>query len=155
MTFDDFYRGEYKSVFGAAYLATGDRDAAFDVTQEAFKRAFVRWARLQNEPWVGGWVMRTALNLCKRRAKQLYRQTSVAEPFSRETDAVPAAERVDVVAALRRLPERQRQVTILFYWGDLPLPAIADLMGIAEGTVKAHLAQARKALRGHLAVIDV
>lgn len=155
MTFDDFYRSEYRSVFGAAYLATGDRDAAFDVTQEAFKRAFVRWARLQNEPWVGGWVMRTALNLCKRRGKHIHRQTPVAEPVPREASVVPAAERVDVVAALRRLPERQRHVTILFYWGDLPLQAIADLMGIAEGTVKAHLAQARTSLRAHLAVVDV
>lgn len=155
MTFDDFYRSEYRSVFGAAYLGTGDRDAAFDVTQEAFKRAFVRWGRLQNEPWVGGWVMRTALNLCKRHAKQVQRQTPVADPDLQQPSVRPSAERADVVAALRRLPERQRHVTILFYWGDLPLPAIADLMGIAEGTVKAHLAQARKSLRDHLAVVDV
>lgn len=154
MTFDDFYRSEYKSVFGAAYLATGDKEAASDVAQEAFKRAFVRWSRLRTETWAGGWVMRTALNLCKRWRKTSLRSLSTEE-IEGPPVAGPSAIRVDVVVALRALPPRQRQAVILFYWGDLPLPVVADLMGISEGAVKAHLAQARSGLRGTLAVADV
>jgi RNA polymerase sigma factor (sigma-70 family) len=60
-----------------------------------------------------------------------------------------------VLEGLRRLPERQRHATILFYWGDMPVSVIADLMNVAEGTVKAHLAQARKSLRTTLEVADV
>ena len=153
--FDDFYRGEYKSVFGAAYLATGDREAAADVTQEAFKRAFMRWRRLEKETWAGGWVMRTALNLCKRWGRSKSRMAAVVKESPGESAAEPDETRLDIVAALRRLPHRQRHATILFYWGDLPLPVIADLMGIAEGTVKAHLAQARASLRTTLEVADV
>ena len=139
--FDDFYRSEYKSVFGAAYLATGDREAAADIAQEAFKKAFMRWRRLEKESWAGGWVMRTALNLCKKWGKSRSRVLPSDSPVS-EGSPGPDESRVDIVSALGRLPQRQRHATILFYWGDLPVPVIADLMGIAEGTVKAHLAQA-------------
>ena len=65
------------------------------------------------------------------------------------------ADRVDVLAALRSLPFRQRQATILYYWGDLPVAAIAELMGLTEGAVRAHLAHARRALRPDLEVLDV
>jgi DNA-directed RNA polymerase specialized sigma24 family protein len=43
---------------------------------------------------------------------------------------------------------------VLYYLGDLPIPVVADLMGITEGAVKAHLAQARAALRPMLEVRD-
>jgi RNA polymerase sigma-70 factor, ECF subfamily len=154
VTFDDFYRAEYESVFGATYLATGDRDVAFDATQEAFKKAYMRWSRLRNEPWAGGWVMRTSLNLCKRWGKESSRFVQQRSDPEIQV-AGPSGKRLDIVTALAALPERQRQAIILFYWGDLPLPAIAQLMGIAEGTVKAHLAQARAALRIDLVVADV
>ena len=155
MSFDDFYRDEYKSVFGAAYLATGDREAAADIAQEAFKRAFMRWRRLSKEEWAGGWVMRTALNLCKKWGRTRARSSQGAGERAGGAAVAPSETRVDIVAALRQLPNRQRHATILFYWGDLPLPVIADLMGIAEGTVKAHLAQARASLRTSLEVADV
>ena len=155
MTFDDFYRSEYKAVFGAAYLSSGDKEIALDATQEAFKRAYVRWSRLEREAWAGGWVMRTALNLCKRFGKARARFSTTPNEPANEGISEPSGTRLDVLEGLRKLPERQRHATILFYWGDMPIPVIADLMKIAEGTVKAHLAQARKSLRTTLEVADV
>ncbi|MGH2756795.1 MAG: sigma factor-like helix-turn-helix DNA-binding protein [Actinomycetota bacterium] len=62
--------------------------------------------------------------------------------------------RLDLTAALRILPHKQRTAMVLFYLGDLPVPQIAHLMQISEGTVKAHLAQGRRALRGSMEAID-
>ena len=62
------------------------------------------------------------------------------------------AGRLDVVAALGRLPFRQRQAVVLFYWNDLPTAAIAELMEISESAVRAHLTHARGALRKTLEV---
>jgi RNA polymerase sigma-70 factor, ECF subfamily len=152
LEFEDFYLREYQQVFRATYLLVGSREGAQDATQEAFKRAFVRWGRLRKQPWVGGWVMTTALNLCKRQLQDANRDLS---PASKRPDLISAPSvRVDVVNALRKLPHRQQQATVLYYVGDLPLPVIADLMGITEGAVKAHLAHARKSLRELLEVTD-
>lgn len=112
--FADFYRVEFPRVYRAAYAVTGDADAARDLTQEAFARAFARWRRLARADWAGGWVMTTALNLAKRRSRRF--ESREVQPRS----APPSeAERVDLVRALRRLPARQRQALVLHYVGDL------------------------------------
>lgn len=155
-SFEAFYRREFSQVYRASRLLMSDDEAAMDATQEAFQRAYARWRRLSRYPWAGGWVMTTALNVCRR---QLRRNSPAAatEDLSKERPG-PNRDltlRVDVSTALRNLPPRQREAVVLFYVGDLPLGAIADLMAISEGAVKAHLAQGRKALRGLLEVKHV
>ena len=152
--FETFYRTEYPRVFRAVYLATSDRETAFDATQEAFKRAYARWWRLARHDWAGGWVMTTALNASKRAWRTSAREVP-DEGSPARTHPAPTARRVDLAAALRQLPTRQRTAVVLHYLGDQPLHAVADVMGVSEGTVKAHLAQARKKLRDALEVVDV
>lgn len=152
--FESFYKVQYPQVYRAVYLATSDREAAFDATQEAFKRAYARWWRLSRHEWAGGWVMTTALNASKRHGKRASRELP-SEKEKAATYPAPSANRVDVSFALQKLPVRQRTATILYYLGDQPIPTIANVMGVSEGTVKAHLAQARKKLREVLEVVDV
>ena len=52
------------------------------------------------------------------------------------------------------LPERQRNVTVLFYVHDLPVAEIAEIVGCADGTVKSDLSRARDRLRERLAGED-
>lgn len=150
--FEDFYTAEYPLVFRAALAFDGRREEALDATQEAFARAFSRWRRLRNEAWAGGWVMRTAMNLCKRALRDETR-TMPAEHAPASDQA--SEQRVDVSAALRGLPARQRQAAVLHYIGDIPVVGVAELMSISEGATKSHLARAREALRAPLEVADV
>jgi RNA polymerase sigma-70 factor (ECF subfamily) len=147
VTFEEFYRREFPRVYRAAwFLARHDHDA-LEATQEAFARAFARWRRLGGQEWVAGWVMTTALNLLRRRR----REVPVAEPM--ETDAAaPTSNAVDLQRALHLLPRRQREALVLFYVGDLSVHAVATLMRVSEGTVKAHLSRGRQTLRDGLEI---
>ena len=136
-------------VFRAACLATGSREISADATQEAFQRAYARWPRLSKQAWAGGWVTTTALNLCKKELRRRSAPVVDIREVQRERD-VPAE--LDVVAALGRLPFRQRQAVVLFYWSDLPVAAVAQLMEISESAVRAHLTHARHALKKTLEV---
>jgi len=146
--FDDFFKSEYPGVYRAAFASCWDEQVALDATQEAFSRAFARWGRLSKEAWPGGWVMTTALNVCKR---------SPSRPLPAETlngadePTVDSDLHVDLQAALRRLPLRQRQVLFLHYIAELPLAAVASLMGCSEGTIKTHLSRGRQSLARELA----
>jgi RNA polymerase sigma factor (sigma-70 family) len=55
-----------------------------------------------------------------------------------------------MLAALRRLPDRQREVLVLRYFADWSEAAIADALGIAPGSVKAHAHRGLAALRARL-----
>ncbi len=146
-SFEEFCRAEYGTVFRATVAFSGSRDIALDSTQEAFARAFARWRRLSTQPWAGGWVMTTALNLCRRALRR--------GPDRSEIDpAVGAADsdlQMDVLDALRDLPLRQRQAVLLYYLADLPVAAVAELMNASEGSVKTHLSRARRTLGVRLA----
>jgi RNA polymerase sigma-70 factor (sigma-E family) len=69
---------------------------------------------------------------------------------SAEHGALLALEHAEVMAALRRLPERQREVLVLRYYLDLSEASIADTLGISRGAVKSHSARGIAALRTSL-----
>lgn len=144
--FADFYGSAFRPVSVAVRAFCGDADVAHDATQEAFARAYARWSRVGNSAYPQAWVTKTAINLTRRHFRK---RPSTAT--GTETPG-PTADRLDVLSALRSLPERQRQAVVLHYLTDSPLAAVAEVMGISEGAVKAHLFKARAALRGELEV---
>jgi len=87
------------------------------------------------------------------------RQEAAREPAAEIPDSpitrTVSEQRLDVIAALRELPFRQRQATVLYYWGDLSTATIAEFMELSEGAVRAHLTHARKRLGEVLEASDV
>lgn len=138
--FERFYVSEAKAVFTAVYLMCRDRQLAEDATQEAFARALERWDRLEPQPSVAGWVMRTALNVARRSLRRRR-----AWPMPRE--ARNPDEAVELWTAVRGLPRRQQEAVVLHYRMGVPVQEIAQILGCREGTVRTHLARAREALR--------
>lgn len=144
--FSDFYSSTFRPVSAAVRAFCGDADVAHDATQEAFARAYARWSRVRDSAYPQAWVTKTAINLTRKHfRKRPSAATSIDMPG-------PSGDRLDLLTALRSLPERQRQAVVLHYLVDSPLAAVADVMGISEGAVKAHLFKARAALRGELEV---
>jgi RNA polymerase sigma-70 factor (ECF subfamily) len=147
LTFEEFYSREFKRVYRASWLLARNDHDALEATQEAFARAFARWRKLRNEDWAAGWVITTATNVLRRRARR------VAETRAEDSSTPgPTGGAIDLQRALRRLPARQREALVLFYIGDLTVHAVADLMGVSDGTVKAHLSQGRSALKQGLEI---
>lgn len=144
--FADFYSSSFPRVSSAVRAFCGDADVAHEATQEAFARCFARWRRLKGESWVDGWVTTTAMNLSRRHFK---RRSAPAQP-STDTVADPTPDRLDLLAALRSLPERQREAVVLFHLLDMPIAEVARSMKLTEGAVKAHLHKARNTLRGSM-----
>ena len=91
--------------------------------------------------------MTTALNLCRKELRRGGAASAGATGVPPQIAAPPSGDRLDLIAALRALPTRQAEAVLLFYLGDLPVPVVASLMNVAEGTVKAHLSHARESLR--------
>ena len=145
--FSAFYESEFATVQAAVMAYTGSPEAAWDATQEAFSRALVRWRRLSSEPWATGWVMTTALNLVRTRWRRTLGSDGGLDMGPAAGPEASVTARVDLARALSQLPERRRRAVVLFYIGDLPIAAIAELMHVSESAVRSHLTHARKHLR--------
>jgi RNA polymerase sigma-70 factor (ECF subfamily) len=88
--------------------------------------------------------MTTALNLCR---KEHRRRAQVRSGDVPEREVQFSSATLEMREALAELPSRQRQAVTLFYVGDLSVHAIAEVMNISDGAVKAHLSHGRKRLR--------
>lgn len=152
--FTALYRARFSDLAGQLYAFTGDTGAAQDLVQEAFVRAWQRWATVSGYEDPVGWIRRVAWNLARSR----YRRLLLFRRWARQhRPPEPAAElgpdRVALVTALRSLPERQRRALVLHYLADLPVAEIAAECGVAAGTVKSWLHRGRAALAEQL--VDV
>jgi RNA polymerase sigma factor (sigma-70 family) len=151
--FDDFYRAE---VTGLVVLATGvlgRRSGADDLVQEAMLEAYRRWDRLSTYESPRAWVRRVVVQRAVKAAKKADNERAA------HLRALPRRPHEDVVVELdpelrtqlQALPAQQRAVLALHYLEDSPVSEIAEVLGIAEGTVKVHLSRGRTRLAEALA----
>ena len=155
LDFAEFYRMAKDECLVTVLVSVGDRDLAQELVAEAFARAWARWRTVGSHPAPAAWVVRTALNAHVSRWRRHRREVPLADPgvLADRPAAVETSDRpVDprIMAALLRLPERQRQVVALRLFLDLDTARTAAALGIAPGTVQAHLGRAIAALRADL-----
>jgi len=149
--FAEFFDANYGRVLRSVRLVATDWQQAEDRTQEAFARAYRHWSRVAEMERPVTWVYVVALNAERRR----WRREPVENPLDLAAPAEPSpfdlagsvATAVTVRHALDRLTDRQRTIVVLRYFSDLKNGDIAQVMGCAEGTVKATLHRALLSLR--------
>ena len=137
-----------------AVVMLGDREAAEDVVQEAFCGLYRRWEHLSAQanalPYVRSSVLNGCRTLLRHRNRRQARVAAGARPLetaeSAEASALVSEEHREVLAALRRLPDRQREALVLRYYLELAEPEIAQSMGVSQGTVKSTTSRALAAL---------
>ncbi|HLX33343.1 MAG TPA: sigma factor-like helix-turn-helix DNA-binding protein [Gaiellaceae bacterium] len=124
---------------------------AEDQVAEAFARAWLSWHKVRRHPAPKAWVVRTALNAGTSWWRRRRRETPLTgDDWGASEDAGSGLDST-VLVALRGLPARQREVIVLRVLLDLDVDTTAGLLGIAPGTVRAHLSRATSALSDELA----
>ncbi len=151
--FDEFYGASVRRVTAQIYAMIGDLDEATECTQEAFARAWAARRRLAKVDHPEAWVRTTAHRLAISRWR---RRRRAERPPDRAVSAPTSSPEIDeshvaLVAALRQLPEAQRQALVLHHIADLPVHQVAAEVGVPEGTIKARLSRGRAALAALLA----
>jgi RNA polymerase sigma-70 factor (ECF subfamily) len=143
----EFYTAQQPRLVGVISLLTGSRPEAEDIVQEAFVRLVPRWPKISRYESPEGWIRLVAVRLAASRHRNANRFTALLHrlPFSEVQDPADG-HAVDLERALMQLTSQARQVAVLYYVCDLPVPEIAATLGIAEGTVKSRLSRARAAL---------
>ena len=164
--FAEFYAATRDDCLRIVLLTAGDRLLAEDLVAEAYTRAWLSWRKVRALDQPRAWVVRTALNTRISWWRRHRREVGLNDL---ESDLASLAGQngthqhgisqhglsyhgldTDLVAALRRLPVRQRQVVALRLLLDLDTASTARAMGLADGTVASHLHRALAALRRDL-----
>lgn len=149
------YDAHYRSLVRLATLLVHDMSTAEEVVQDSFVALHAGLHRLRDSEKTLSYLRAAVVN----RARSVLRHRVVVDRNapkpppdmpSAEHGAMALIERSAVVAALRALPERQREVVVLRFYGDLSEAQIAAAMGITRGAVKSHTSRAMSSLRSVL-----
>jgi RNA polymerase sigma-70 factor (sigma-E family) len=148
--FADFFQASWEPCLKAVAASTGDMLLAEEQVAEAFARAWVSWRKISRHPARRAWVVRTALNVGASRWRRRARELPLIDHDVAASASPDTSLDTVVLAALRRLPARQREVIVLRVFLDLDIDTTARTLEIAPGTVRAHLSRAVATLRKEL-----
>ncbi len=130
-----------------------DRTAAEDAVQEAALKAWRNLDRLRWGSPLRPWFLAIVANECRSaRRSRWWRVVRFGDLVPRARSIEPSADRVDLAAALDRLPRRHLLVLSLYYHLDLPAEEIAQILRCSEGAVRQRLHRALAALRPSMTV---
>jgi RNA polymerase sigma factor (sigma-70 family) len=139
--------------FRLAMTMLNDRGAAEDAVQESAMRAWRHLGQFRSGPSLRPWFLSIVANECRsvRRARW-WQVQRLAEIVRRPERDDRWADRMDLDAALDRLPQHHLVVLSLYYHLDLPIDEVARVLGCSEGAARQRIHRALAALRPEMAL---
>ena len=151
----DFYRAHAPELTRFATSLVGPDDAADVVADAMAKTLSARaWSTLENpRAYIYRAVYRESISWRRAAARRSARHVTDAGHLGareRAVDPTTSEARSRIARAIAELSPRQRAVVFLAYWEDRKIEDIAEILRTSEGSVRKHLARARRALRAQL-----
>jgi len=151
--FERLYRKHGRRVYAVCLRMVSDPGRAEELMQDAFVRAWSAIGSFQHRSAFGTWLHRLAVNVVLSDVRAEKRRSSrellpgELDEFEREVGGAMPETRVDLERAIAALPSGAKEVLILHDIEGYRYREIAELIGVAEGTVKSQLSRARRLVR--------
>src|SRR5262245_37429081 len=149
--FTEFAAASRARLRSTAYLLCGDWERASDHVQEGLIRVYVAWPRLVRRggelAYARKAVVSAFLDATRKRSSTERPTSERPDGASAEDLAASVVDREVLMAALARLPGRQRACVVLRYFEELDVRETAAALGCSEGTVKSQTSRALLSLR--------
>ena len=171
-SFEQIVKDFTPTVYGVALTHTARRVDADDVFQEVFHAYWRARPSVTSEEHRKAWLIRTTLNFCLKVTQSSWAKKTVYADDSLSSGSLPndvlasgslppaelpsadfpfyTEQQVALYEALRTLPGAYRTALQLFYFEDLPIARIAEVLGEEQGAIKTRLSRARAQLREKL-----
>jgi RNA polymerase sigma-70 factor, ECF subfamily len=147
--YDAFFQSSWPRLQAQAYVLTGSREQAADLTQEALLRAWTHWDRISEYESPEAWTRRVLQNLCIQSWRKSHARR-LAGPAETTVTADLPDDHVLLAEAMRRLPGDQARALLLHDGLGFTVPEISRELGAPAGTVKSWLSRSRKIVAENL-----
>lgn len=151
--FTQVMRAHEDRIFSVCLRIMGSREAALDVVQDTFLTVFRKSAQFKGKSAVGTWIYRIAVNTCYDHLRKAKRRPVEPMPDyydpadeAAEDEVDSAGIRPDIREALMRITREFRAAVVLSDIEGMPLPEVAQVLGVPVGTVKSRVFRGRRQL---------
>lgn len=155
--FEQVMRANLKSVLRFISMQVNDHALAEDITQDVFVKVYNNLKHFRQESHIQTWIYRIAVNEVKKhyrsawfRRLSFFAKTPDQIGGNNEVEAVRRMDNEAVLKAVLSLPIRYRQVLILYYFENLQIDEVEQILGISRHAIHTKLHRARKQLKKRL-----
>ena len=160
--FAEFYSQTYKYVYSRAKCMFSDEEEVQDLVQEVYLALYRNAANIQSSESIFGWLKTTTFyqgtKMLKKKRKEVLLSEDGEEMFESIPDDEPEIEEgymnqedVQVIReCINRLSDEQKTVLLAYYYDNLKVNEIAEILSLSAGTIKSRLYLARKNLQVHI-----
>ncbi|HEX3789225.1 MAG TPA: SigE family RNA polymerase sigma factor [Pseudonocardiaceae bacterium] len=156
--FAEYFAARREAVRRSAFLLCGDWHRADDLAQTAFVALHRHWRKVRDRGALDAYVRRTLVRAVIDESRRPWRRERFTDEVPEVADTAGGAPELDdtvvtratLVAALRKVPPRQRAVLVLRFLEGMDVAGAAEVLGCTEGTVKSQTARGLAALRTEL-----
>jgi RNA polymerase sigma factor (sigma-70 family) len=154
-TFQQIMQQHTPDLLKVAYLYVKDWQAAEDIVQDTFFTYYAKFEQFEERASLKTYLTRITINKCKDYLKSWrYRKFSLTNQFfgtkKDRAFAIEQSERLDLAKAVMEMPIQLREVIIHYYYEEMSVLEVAELLGIPDNTVKTRLRKARQVLKTKL-----
>ena len=157
MEFEQVVHIYSKLIYQTAYMYVCNRQAAEDITQDVLIQFYRKGEAFRGEASLKTYLTRMTYNRCydyerswKNKAMALIDKLTLKSSQNVEVQVSQSVERSELIEAVHALKPHYREVIILYYFNELMVREIADLIKVTENTVHTRLKRAREQLKANL-----
>ncbi|MDA1476865.1 sigma-70 family RNA polymerase sigma factor [Bacillus changyiensis] len=147
--FETLFQMHSNQLYRTAYLYVNHKEDALDILQETAYQAFISISQLRHPEYFLTWVTKILIHqayaLLKKKKKVVLIDSPVRDLG--QDQEMPVDDRMGLLEAVRHLRQEYQTAIILFYYHDLPIYQIAEVMSAPEGTIKTYLKRAKLELK--------
>ena len=138
-----------EDLYRTAFAFVKNKDDALDILQETVYKAYISIGKLRKTQYFNTWLTRILINNCKDFIKSKEKVIYLEDNKSSNEDStkINVDDKLDLLYAIDKLEEKQRNVIILKYFQDLTINQIAEVLGYPIGTIKTYLNKGLSQLR--------
>ena len=149
---EEIVRRHADTVYRLALVHMKNTQDAEDIFQEVFLRLVKNLDKLENDEHIKAWLIRVTINCCKSQFTRAYRRHETPQEQEILQEQAGAAEEPDteehiVYETVQKLPDKYRTVIHLFYFEELSIREIGEVLKKRESTIKSQLSRGREKLK--------
>lgn len=136
-----------KSLYTVAFNICKNADDANDVVQDTFIQYYTSKKQFRDKEHLKAWLLRVAINRARDISRSFWKRNRISIEECMEEIPFENQEEHDLLETVMKLPEKYREVIHLYYYEELSVKEISEILRITEGSVKMRLSRGRKFLR--------
>lgn len=145
--FERVFKRNNKRLFLIALSFTANQYDAEDILQNSFMKLLKAKMEFKDDEHIDKWLTSVTVNESKNLLKSAFRKKSADFEDYISTYSFESEKSEDLFNAVMSLPKKLRTVIHLFYYEDMPIKEIADMLNIKQSAVKTRLCRAREQLK--------